>query len=297
MIKSQTHPNEKIEEKVEDTTNKTIKETIKETIKTPKKSSKKKKEVKKKHTFLLKGIDNVEVDKKYGINVAPTIEYKEHVPENTTAIDELYSCNKQSFFIPFIDESRRHCITMIDSITKKSIQSDYCFWCRHSFGTIPIGCPIRYVNNKIIKLYTSEITKEKYVISHEITRNEYQKSEVEKGDKHTKLVHNDYYETDGSFCSFNCCLAFIKDNIHNSLYINSKNLLMKMYSDIFNSEKLLKITPAPSWRLLKEYGGFMNIQEFRESFTNYIYISNDYHVSRLPKVMPIGHIFEEHIIF
>jgi hypothetical protein len=258
----------------------------------------KRKEVKKKHTFLLKDIDNIEVDKKYGITVTPTIEYKDHVPENTTAIDDLHSSNKQSFFIPFIDESRRHCITMIDSITKKSIQSYYCFWCRHSFSTIPIGCPIRYVNNKIIKLYTSEITKEKYIISHEITRNEYdQQKQSEKDDKNIKIVNNDYYETDGSFCSFNCCLAFVNDNIHNPLYSNSKNLLMKMYSDVFSVDILMKITPAPSWRLLKKYGGFMNIQEFRESFTNYIYIDNDYHVSRIPKLMPIGHIFEEHIIF
>jgi len=253
-----------------------------------------KKDIKKKHTFVLKNINNVEVDKKYGISMSTNLEYKECMPENTTAIDDL-QCNKQSFFIPFVDESKRHCITMIDSITNKSIQSHCCFWCRHNFNTIPIGCPIKYVNNKIIKLHTSEITKEKYVVSHEITRKEY--SNTMSVDSDTKTICNDYYETDGSFCSFNCCLAYIDDNVHNAVYHFSKNLLMKMYADIYESNKIVKINPAPSWRLLKEYGGFMNIQEFRDSFTNYVYINNDCHISKLPRVMPVGYIFEEHIIF
>lgn len=257
-----------------------------------------KKKVKKKHTFVLKGIDNAEVDKKYGISLGTNLDREECIPANATTIDELHSCSKQSFFFPFIDDSRRHCITMIDSITKKSIQSHYCFWCRNPFTTIPVGCPIKYVNNKIIKLHTSEITKEKYVIYQKITKKEFEEQENNENfdEKDTKLIRNDYYETDGSFCSFNCCLAFINDNVHNSIYINSKNLLMKMYTEIYK-ENLVKITPAPSWRLLKEYGGFMNIQEFRDSFSNYVYIDNDCQISRLPKLMPIGHIFEEHIIF
>ena len=55
-------------------------------------------------------------------------------------------------------------------------------------------------------------------------------------------MSNNYYETDGCFCSFNCCLAFINDNVHNAMYSSSKHLLMKMYYDIFN--KVEKIVMA-----------------------------------------------------
>lgn len=246
---------------------------------------------KKKTTFVLKDIDPTEVDKKYGISVAPNLQ-QTHIPKNVTAIEQLYPVQKQSFFIPFIDDNRKHCVTMIDSITKKCIQSYYCYWCRHSFSTVPIGCPVRYVNNKIIQMHISEITKEKYYIVHQVTEN----AKIDQL-SNSKIIKNNYYETDGCFCSFNCCLAYITENIHNSLYINSKGLLMKMYSEIFETNKLVKIFPAPSWRLLKEYGGFMDITEFRNSFTNYIYINNNHCISKLPKIMPIGHVFEEHIIF
>ena len=256
-----------------------------------------KKKSKKKNTFVLKGINSTEIDKKYGISLATNLEQKDYVPSNATTIDELHSCNKQSFFFSFIDDSRRHCITMIDSITKQSIQSTCCFWCRHSFTAIPIGCPIRYTSNKIIQLHTSEITKEKYIINQKITNKIYENENNNKKSNDKKLIYNNYYETDGSFCSFNCCLAFINDNTYDTIYINSSHLLMKMYIDIFGSDKLFKISPAPSWRLLRVYGGFMTIQEFRDSYTNYVYIDNNHQISRLPKVMPVGHIFEEHIIF
>lgn len=264
--------------------NRIIEETEKE-----KKGSKKR--LKKKLTFTLKDIEPTEVDRKYNIAVTPNLQ-QTHIPKNVTVIDQLYPLQKQAYFIPFIDESRKHCVTMIDSITKKSIQAYYCFWCRHSFSTIPIGCPIRYINNKVVQMHISEITKEKYFIVNQVTEN----AKIDHL-KNTKMIHNNYYETDGCFCSFNCCLAFIHDNTHNSLYMNSKHLLMKMYSEIFKTEKLKKIFPAPNWRLLKPYGGFMDIIEFRDSFANYIYIDNNHAISKLPKIMPIGHVFEEHIIF
>lgn len=253
-----------------------------------------KKRVKKKHTFTLKGIDINDIDKKYGITMHSNLDQKEYIPANTTTIDQLISSSRQSFFFPFVDDTHKHCITMIDSITKSNIQTTCCFWCRHSFSTIPIGCPIKYVSSKLIQIHTSEITKEKYTICQQVTKN----AIIENSNSpDMKFINNNYYETDGCFCSFNCCLAFINDNIHNSTYINSKHLLMKMYSDIFATKKLVKISPAPSWRLLRNYGGFMDIQEFRDSFTNYVYIDNNHCISRLPKIMPVGHIFEEHIIF
>lgn len=254
------------------------------------KKDKEKKRVKKKFVFVLKDIDPNAVDKKYGINITSNLQEK-NIPENVTVIDQLTSNQKENAFIPFIDESRKHCVTMIDSIQKKSIQAYYCFWCRHAFNTVPIGCPLRYVTDKVVQMHTSEITKERYYIVHQVT------ADADTSSSNTKTMIRNYYETDGCFCSFNCCLAYIQNCNHNPIYMNSKRLLMKMYSEIFNTTKLVKIFPAPSWRLLKEYGGFMDIQEFRNSFKNYIYIDHKYHISKIPKIMPVGHVFEEHIIF
>ncbi len=261
-----------------------------EDVETVENAKKGKKRLKKKFTFVLKDIDPSAIDSKYGLNITSNLREKQ-IPDNVTSIDQLTSAHKDTAFIPFIDESRKHCVTMIDSIQKKSIQAHYCFWCRHAFATYPIGCPLRYVTDKVVQMHISEITKEKYYIVHQVT------SDADTTSENTKSMITNYYETDGCFCSFNCCLSYIHSNIQNPMYMNSKRLLMKMYSEIFNTEKLVKIFPAPSWRLLKQYGGFMDIQEFRNSFKNYIYIDHKYHITKIPKIMPVGHIFEEHIIF
>lgn len=248
---------------------------------------------KKKNTFILKDIDSIEIDKKYSIKpLDKIVDNTDVIPVNTTKIDELSHMSKQNYFFPFIDEGRKHCVTMIDSITKKNIQTQCCFWCRHTFNTSPVGCPIEYVSSKLIQTHTSEITKEKYTI-HQLVSRETYRSHADIDD--VVFVNNDYYVTDGSFCSFNCCLAFINDNVHNATYSKSKHLLMKLYVDIFSSVD--KINPAPSWRLLKDYGGFMTIQEFRESFTNYVYTDTKKFISTPPRVTPVGYVYEQQYIF
>ena len=50
-------------------------------------------------------------------------------------------------------------------------------------------------------------------------------------------------------------------------------LLRQLYKRIYGVFPGPKdITPAPSWRLLKEYGGDMNIIQYRESFVKCKYI-------------------------
>lgn len=257
----------------------------------------KKRDVKKRNTFLLQNINISEIDKKYGINVDSNIDSVVELPppQNTTKIDELSS--KQSYFFPFIDKSHKCCVTMIDCITSQKIKSVNCFWCKHPFSSNPIGCPIKYVNSNILQTHISEITKEKYTLQRQISRDDTLKLLSQKPNKNIKLIQKNYYETDGCFCSFNCCLSFINDNVHNILYINSNHLLMRMYMDTFSTNKIPTFHPAPSWRLLSDYGGFMSIDEFRNSFINCAYISKDMHINYIPKVLPIGHIFEEHYIF
>ena len=78
-----------------------------------------------------------------------------------------------------------------------------------------------------------------------------------------------FYEVDGIFCSFECCLAFIQENKNIPLYVHSKSLLIKMYSEMYNEIKVIE--NAPSWRLLKAYGGNLEIDEFRASFNRITY--------------------------
>ena len=55
-------------------------------------------------------------------------------------------------------------------------------------------------------------------------------------------------------------------------------------------KKLYTINPAPSWKLLKEYGGHMDITTFRNSFNKIMYESHG-------MFKPVGHLFEEKINF
>ena len=175
----------------------------------------------------------------------------------------------------------------------------HCFWCRHSFNYKPIGCPIEYVPPRIAKTYHSEITKDKYILRENITPQ--QLKDLEKI-AHTdinlnvkyELTENDFYLMDGLFCSFNCCLAYIKMNNGNPLYANSEALLNKIYYDIFdkNSQPLIE---APSWRLLKNYGGHITIEDYRKSFYKVEYFNVDNIIYPFPKSKCIGFLFEKQI--
>jgi len=47
-------------------------------------------------------------------------------------------------------------------------------------------------------------------------------------------------------------------------------LLLKMYNDLMGTKNIV-ITPTPHWRTLEQYGGNLNILQFRESFNKIEY--------------------------
>ena len=60
--------------------------------------------------------------------------------------------------------------------------------------------------------------------------------------------------------------------------------------------KIIKINPAPSWRMLKEYGGQLTIEEFREKFNKCTYdFYGTVNIQSLFK--PMGMLYEEKINF
>jgi hypothetical protein len=256
----------------------------------------------KRYVFSLLGVNINKVDQKYGI--APSISLTEdEFPTNTTKIDDLDIIKRTPEIISFLDESKRlrKCtISMVDYNTNKdiaegSVKRKYkCFWDRDYIpDTIrPIGCPIKYIPNRATKTYHSEISKEKYTISENITRGKTKILEKKK-DPRISIEKKDYYLTDGIFCSFNCCMAFIQDpeNKRNPLYRHSESLLLQMYSDLNPDEEVVEINPAASWRTLIEFGGHLTIEKLRESFNKVSYVDHGI------ICVPIGKLYEDQLKF
>lgn len=254
----------------------------------------------KKYIISLFGVNINKVEQKY--NIIPTSTEDEVIPVNTTKIDELDVNKKNPQIVSFLDESKqlRKCtISMIDFQSKKKIDitekhTKYkCFWDRNFIpdNIRPIGCPIKYIPNKAIKTYISEISKEKYTIRENITEKKAVEL-VEKNDDRITIEDQDYYQTDGIFCSFNCCIAYIQasENKHNPLYRYSESLLLKMYNSI-NPENTSEISPAPHWKLLTEFGGHLSIEQFRQSFNKVTYIDHGI------ICVSIGRLFEDKLSF
>lgn len=266
----------------------------------------------KKYIFTLTNITSTEkIDQKYGITIISNISTLDKAPDNTTKITELSEMKSDSSnnIISFLDETKRlyHCNVSIIDINS-GVDTEYlkysCYWCRHPFDTKPIGCPIKFVSNKAIKQYYSEVSKDNYIIKENITHNKKSVLDdkkafvfipIKNSSSQINIDKKEWYMSDGCFCSFNCCKAFIKDNKHNSMYEHSEFLLSKLYFDMFGT-KNININPAPSWRMLVEYGGHLTINQFRDNFNKSKY---EYHGILIDKEIfkPIGSLFEEKINF
>lgn len=236
----------------------------------------------KKRNFVLKGVNIEEVNIKYNLVIISNLQKEVKDDDKKTKISEVIF-NEVEHSISFLDENKKElkCIaTMTDLINNPLPENTdiKCFWCKHNFDTKPIGCPIKYINPVIEKSYISHITKDKYYMRENVTNSKYEEiSDSKDGNIELSLVNNStsYYLCDGVFCSFNCTLAFIKSNNHNLFYKESISLLHSLYHDLVG-RKMAKIVPAPDWRLLKDFGGSMDIEKFRSSFNivNYQEIFN-----------------------
>ena len=252
----------------------------------------------KRYVFSLLGVNINKVDQKYSI--VPSIQEEETIPDNATKIDDLDIIKKTPDIVSFLDESKqiRKCtVSMIDFQTEKKLGAKIrykCFWDRNYIpdNVSPIGCPIRYIPNKAVKTYISEISKEKYTIRENVT----DKKSIElrdNGDSRLSVESYNYYQTDGIFCSFNCCMAYIQssENKNNPIYRYSESLLLKMYNSFNPEEETIEIVSAPHWRTLVEFGGNLSIEQFRESFNKVSYIDHGIYC------VSIGRLFEDKIKF
>jgi hypothetical protein len=156
----------------------------------------------------------------------------------------------------FLDQNKTKVllrINMYDEVSNKQlpIYTDKpCWWCREKFKTSPLGLPLRYFakdNNTKIK---KEVTKHLNI------------SNIDPKDF-------DFFETEGLFCSFPCCKAYILDQ-NDIRYQKSVTLLSLLYFRLYG--EIININSAPSWKVIDKWGGHLSIEEFRDSFCKVTYI-------------------------
>jgi hypothetical protein len=90
--------------------------------------------------------------------------------------------------------------------------------------------------------------------------------------------YNDTFYCTGNYCSWECMKAYNIDT--NDNFISKKESLINlMYYLTYGIFKEIK--PAASWLILKDYGGYLSIIDFRKSFE---IINNDYVVLHPPLI-------------
>ena len=244
----------------------------------------------KKIIFVLSSININSINEKYNMNIVLDDDITKLKTTKLTDLEKPI-VQKNTEFFSFLDESKKthKCsLSMIDSKSGLNVKDlNYnCFWDRNPIiDGEPIGCPINYIPKQIQKTFYSQVSKDTYLIRENIM------GETKITEPNISTVRESYYETDGVFCGVECCLAFILDNKHNRIYDMSQMLLTKMHNEL-NNTKAITITPASSWRVLKEYGGHMSIEKFRSNFGK---IDYDYH--GITRTVPIAHLYEEKVKF
>jgi hypothetical protein len=252
---------------------------------------------KKKFTFTLKGIKPHDLDQKYSLSKLNNIDNINTSSVNVTNISDLANNNSENKYFSYVDESKREhrcLLTLCNRSYEKlpTCTNTRCHWCHHEFSGIPLGCPIKFENSKLIKNYYSEVIKDNNTLISNITNLE---SKNIKEDENFTLEKCEYYITEGIFCSFNCCLSYIKLNRHNPIYSLSKTYLITIFESLFKQE--FNVVEAPNWKLLKNYGGNLSIDEFRENFYKVEITETNNYILKSFEQKPINLLFEEKIKF
>lgn len=85
---------------------------------------------------------------------------------------------------------------------------------------------------------------------------------------------NNVFTTVGNFCSYPCISRYIIDSNESSENIFNKLSTLNLYYNIKNNTKSKSITPAPSKLILKMFGGYMDIEEYRLKNKEYLITTN-----------------------
>ena len=85
---------------------------------------------------------------------------------------------------------------------------------------------------------------------------------------------NNVFTTLGNFCSYSCISRYIIDSNESSENIFNKLSTLNLYYNIKNNTKSKSVTPAPSKLVLKMFGGYMDIEEYRLKNEEYLITTN-----------------------
>lgn len=163
------------------------------------------------------------------------------------------------------------CLRVCNVTSNEKVSKEFwCFWCRLDYTAQPLHVPLRYRPRQVAKAFIGKVSSETYVI----------KGNIQTCCNTTNMeVSEETFEVDGNFCSYECALAFIIDNQHNSEYWQSETLLYKMFKTN-NPEKAL-FKSAPHWRLLSRFGGHLSKEEFHKHSGNFKYAGKIIFVHRI----------------
>src|SRR5208282_3960299 len=78
-----------------------------------------------------------------------------------------------------------------------------CWWCHHNFYTMPIGCPLRYHCNASVSTNTSGAL----ITGPTLFQKRFEEKLISAN--YDITGGSDFFETEGYFCSFPCCKAYI----------------------------------------------------------------------------------------
>ncbi|UIB20707.1 putative protein 350L [Cricket iridovirus] len=157
--------------------------------------------------------------------------------------------------VEIMDETKR---SILCEVSHCSIEKEiHCFWDRHKITGLVIRCPLRYKPKQIVKVYKSDVSQEEYTIKENVVKFQ--------NDIGNFKTITDNLEVTDAFCSFNCCLAWIRDNKHDRRYDESEMLLQKIYSKSQHGLSDTALKPSPHWRTLTVYGGTLSLEEFRKN--------------------------------
>jgi hypothetical protein len=200
-----------------------------------------------KFIFKLPNVNMREIDLQYKFTCSSNLN-KTLVPVHATKIGDLDVAIERIDAVQFSDELQTSYNGRLSTIQLNPTSNMvlHCFWCRHPIFSKSIGCPLNLQPNTVTKQYTSHINGNDYCIREQLREE----------------APTQVYDVDGSFCSFECCYAFIRDHKTDPMYSQSETLLRKIY---YQHAQSVDLQCAPHWRLLREYGGNMSIEEFRAS--------------------------------
>lgn len=181
---------------------------------------------------------------------------------NITHIEDLLSSYESKFL--YLDESKKQKTLLVHNQEESNTKSA-CWWCTYKFDSAPIGAPIRYVSS--IGERTIALLQQQNCSSHIVIR-ETVDTDIDSS-KTLKVLPKNYYVVTGCFCSFNCCLAFIRDKKKEKEYKFSELYLNNIKKTLTNNIDEY-LYPASHWLTLKKFGGSLSIEEFRRNFSCFI---------------------------